>query len=111
DEFTVTRDAAKVVKDSATRVVNPWHERSSSQSPKGVGLVIRLSKSPRTYLLHDVEFFKTPSWTEGKAPARIVTSKDKGYASWKKQVPSLRFDAIELGTEAGIDILLYWDGR
>jgi len=112
DEFTVTRDAAKVARDSATRLVNPWHEKQSSQpSPKSVGLVIRLSRTPQTYLLHDAEFFKTPIWTEGKPAVRIVTKKDKGYAAWKKQVPALRFDALELGTEAGIDILLYWDGH
>ena len=111
DQFTVTRDAAKAGREPATRLANPWHERSSSQSPKGVGLVIRLSRLSQTYLLHDADFFKTPSWTESKPPARVITKKDKGYAAWKKQVPALKADAIELGTEAGIDILLYWDGR
>ena len=113
DEFTVTRDAAKAAKDSTARLVNPWHEKQHSAlpSPKGIGLAIRLSRTPQAYLLHDAEFFRTPIWTEGKPPARVVTKKDKGYAAWKKQVSALRFDAIELGTEAGIDILLYWDGR
>ena len=112
DEFKVTHQAEKVAKESGTRVVNPWHEkRSSAQSAKGLGLVIRLSRTPQTYLLHDAEFFNTPSWKEGQSLARVITKKDKGYAAWKKQVPALRGDAVELGTEAGIDILLYWDGR
>ena len=109
DEFSTTRDAAKVARDPKVRVVDPWHQEK--QSPKGFGLVVRLSRTPQTFLLFDAEFFKTPSWNEGKPPVRVVTKKDKAYAGWKKQVPGLKGDAIELGTEAGIDILLYWDGR
>jgi hypothetical protein len=113
DEFKVTREAEKLSKDSGVRLVNPWHAQKSSanSSPKGLALLVRLTRQPQTFLLHDADFFKTPSWQEGKPPIRVITKKDKGYAAWKKQVPALRADAIELGTEAGIDILLYWDGR
>jgi hypothetical protein len=112
DEFKITREAEKVAKESGIRVVNPWQEkRASKQSPKGLGLVIRLSRQPQTFLLHDADFFRTPIWEEGDPPVRVITKKDRKYADWKKQVPVLRGDAIELGTEAGIDILLYWDGR
>ena len=113
DEFTVTREADKVAKQPGIRVVNPWQEKSSSgkSAPKGLGLLIRLSRTPQKFLLWDADFFNTPSWKEAKPPAQVVTKKDKGYAAWKKQVPALKADAIELGTEAGIDILLYWDGR
>jgi hypothetical protein len=112
DEFNVTHEAEKIAKEAGVKLANPWHEkRSSSQSAKGLGLVIHLSRAPQKYLLQDAEFFNTPSWKEGQSLARVITKKDKGYAAWKKQVPALRADAIELGTEAGIDILLYWDGR
>lgn len=112
DEFKVTPEAEKVAKDSGVRVANPWQEKSSGKtSPKGLALVIRLTRQPQTFLLHDPDFFKTPIWKEGEPPVRVITKKDKGYAAWKKQVPALRADAIELGTEAGIDILLYWDGH
>jgi hypothetical protein len=111
DEFTITREAEKVAKESGVRLVNPWLETGGSkESPKGPGLVIRLSRAPQKFLVHDFEFFKVTSWKR-EPPTRIVTKKDKGYAAWKKQVPALRADAIVLGTEAGIDILLYWDGR
>ncbi|HVF72666.1 MAG TPA: hypothetical protein VM940_13765 [Chthoniobacterales bacterium] len=112
DEFTVTRDAAKVAKEPGVKVSNPWAEqRPSKKSPKGVGLVIRLTRTPQNFLVHDAEFFSSPMWIEGKPAVRVITKKDKQYKDWKKQVPALRGDAIELGTEAGIDILLYWDGR
>jgi hypothetical protein len=70
-----------------------------------------LTRTPQKFLVHDAEFFRTPSWLESKPPLRVISKKDKRYAAWKKQVPALRGDAIELGTEAGIDILLYWEGR
>jgi hypothetical protein len=112
DEFTVTREAEKVAKKPEVRLVDPWQERQQSkQSPRGVGLVIRLSRAAQTFLVHDADFFATPIWKESKAPARVITKTDRKYAGWKKQVPALRADAIELETEAGIDILLYWDGR
>jgi hypothetical protein len=113
DEFKVTREAEKVTKDAGVRVVNPWQEKKSSvkSSPKGLALIIRLTRQPQTFLLHDADFFRTPIWKEAKPPLNVITKKDKGYAAWKKLVPALRGDAIELGTEAGIDILLYWDGR
>jgi hypothetical protein len=112
DEFTITREAEKVVKKPEVRLADPWQERHpSKQSPKGVGLVIRLSRAPQTFLVHDADFFTTPIWKESKSPARVITKKDRKYAGWKKQVPALRADVIELETEAGIDILLYWDGR
>ena len=40
-----------------------------------------------------------------------IARTDKRYREWKKQVPALKGDAIQLGTEAGIDILLYWNGK
>jgi hypothetical protein len=112
DEYTITREAEKVAKQSAVKVVNPWLEmRKSTKSPKGLGLVIGLSKARQKFLVHDAEFFSSPMWKEGEPALRLITKKDKQYADWKKQVPDLRGDAIEIGTEAGINILLYWDGR
>ena len=112
DEVTTTREAEKVAKESGVKLSNPWEKTlRSKKSPKGFGLVIRLTQKPQKFLLHDAEFFDTPYWIGGKPPFRVVTKKDKKYRDWKKQVPALKGDAIELGTEAGIDILLYWDGR
>ena len=112
DQFTITRDAQKVAKEAGVRVVNPWQKRGASKrSPKGMGLVVRLTRSPQSFLLCDPDFFDTPSWKEGQKLTKVITKKDKSYADWKKKVPGLKADAIELGTEAGIDILLYWDGK
>jgi hypothetical protein len=50
-------------------------------------------------------------WMEAKPPVRVITKQDRRFGGWKKKVPALKGDAIELGTEAGIDIFLYWDGK
>src|SRR4051812_44722041 len=109
DQLKVTREAEKVARESGVRLANPW--KTSKKAPAGFGLVIQLTRAPQKFLVHDPEFFDTPMWKEGKEAPRVITKKDKAYAGWKKQVPALRGDAIQLGTEAGIDILLYWDGR
>ena len=109
DEFTTTREAAKVAKESGVRVANPW--KTSKKTPAGFGLVVGLTKSPQKFLVHDPEFFSSPMWKEGAPAVKVITKKDKAYAGWKKEVPALKGDAIQVGTEAGIDILLYWDGK
>ena len=112
DDFTIIRNAAKEARAEGIRVLNPWQERSASKpTPKGLGLRIRLSRASQTYLLQDRDFFSTPMWTEGKPAVKVITRKDSQYSAWKKQAPGLQGDAIELGTEAGIDILLYWNGK
>ncbi|HKP92271.1 MAG TPA: hypothetical protein VJS88_00105 [Chthoniobacterales bacterium] len=112
DEFDVTREAEKVASGAGVRAVNLWQSRGSArQPPQGLGLVVRLTAAPQTFLFYDADFFSTPIWVNGKPPARVVSKNDPGYSAWKKRVGTLRGDAIQLGTEAGIDILLYWDGR
>lgn len=112
DEFEVTREAEKVAGNPGVRAVNLWQSRGSArETPKGLGLVVRLTRAPQTFLFYDGDFFSTPIWMNGNAPARVISKNDPDYSAWKKQVRALTGDAIELGTEAGIDILLYWDGR
>jgi hypothetical protein len=111
DEFTVTREAEKVAKEAGVRLANPWLEvRKSKKSPKGLGLVIRLSRASQKFLVHDAEFFSSPMWADDRY-IHVITKKDPLYKTWKKNVPAMKNDAVQLSTEAGIDILLYWDGQ
>ncbi len=114
DEFTITRDSAKAAKTPGVRLANPWEEVSPDRQPaKGLGFIIRLSREARTYLVNDASFFNGLMWLEEK-PEKcmdIITRKDRRYRDWKKQVPALKADAIQVCTEPGIDILLYWNGK
>jgi hypothetical protein len=68
DEFTLTREIDKVASDSGVRLVNPWNTAKASKKPaKALGFIVRLSRTPQTYLLHDADFFDTPIWKEGKS--------------------------------------------
>ena len=111
DELTIIRDAAKAAKEVRVVVVNPWQQAASSSRPKGLGFVIRLSRTGQRYLLHDSEYLSTPMWEEQKARVETVGRNDPRYREWKKEVSALKGDAIQLDTEAGINILLYWDGK
>src|SRR5829696_2234379 len=85
DDFAIIRDASKEARADGIKVANPFEVSSNSkQKPKGLGLRVRLSRKPQTYLLHDAEFFSTPMWTENKAAAKVITKKDSGYRAWKK---------------------------
>ena len=114
DEFTITRDSAKAAKVSGVRLANPWEDvLPNKKPPKGLGFIIRLSREPQTYLLNDASFFNSLMWVERKPEVfmQIITKQDRRYRDWKKQVPALKADAIQFGTEEGTDILLYWTGK
>ena len=112
DQFTITHDAAKAAKEAGIVLVNPWRKSGSAKpKPEGLGFIVRLSRVGKRYLLCDPEFLSTPAWKEQKPPVETITKTDPRYRAWKKEVPALKGDVIQLGTEAGIDILLYWDGK
>ncbi len=50
-----------------------------------------------------------PIWVLKKG-SNLAVNRVK-YSSWLKEFPALKGDAIIMGTEAGIDILLYWNGK
>ena len=111
DEFKPTRDAGALAGGKDVRLVDPWSEKSAAkQVPKGLCLFVRLSRKPQSYLVHG-PLFDTPIWSQKPLPLKIIGTKDRAYAGWKKEAPEMRGDGIELGTEAGIDILLYWNGK
>ena len=117
DQFTITHDAAKAAKEAGAVLVNPWKKKNSSLNTQPstlngtLGFIVRLSRVGKRYVICDPEFLGTPIWKEQKPPVETIVKTDQRYREWKKEVPALKGDAIQLGTEAGIDILLYWDGK
>ena len=111
DEFKPTRDAAALAGRKDVRIVDPWSQKSATrQARKGLCFFARLSREPQSYLLHG-ELFTTPIWSQKPLPLKIIGTKDRAYSAWKKQAPAMKGDGIQLDTEAGIDILLFWDGK
>jgi hypothetical protein len=111
DTFEFARGAVALRHAKDARVVDPWsNETARRATGEGVCLCVRLSRERRSYLIRS-EFFSAAFWQREPRPLKIIRPKDRAYAAWKKSAPGLKGDAIQLGTEAGIDILLYWNGH
>lgn len=102
-------------------VLDPW--RTRRPSPAGPGtLALAILHGGREglhapplgrYLLTDQEFFATPIWQTPPLKDLIgLVSKPRASRQGRRTLPRpAKGDAIRVATEAGIDTLLYWDGR
>lgn len=63
-------------------------------------------------LVQNRRFFSTPIWDADPPPlALLARAAPEARVFAGRQTLRWRGDGILLGTEAGVDILLYWDGR
>jgi hypothetical protein len=93
------------------KLLSPWGIPKAFKPPIALALYIRHGGKAGEFLLHNRDYLDTPTWREAKPlPISVVKKGTPDYRSWQRQLPKLRGDAILLPTEAGIDILLYWDG-
>ena len=103
------------------RVLNPWgYESENSTKPSTLALAIIHGSSDGwdtlapmgRFLLVDREYFSTPIW-EGSQDSPLSLKRRRLSGSKGRVVlPKMaKGDAVSLGTEAGIDIVLYWDGK
>jgi hypothetical protein len=107
------------------RVTDPWDKRPASLGRTGMPVALGISQgsrpgdSCRRFLLVNRDFFATPLWTAylagqtGTEPPAlsILTQGSPKHRQWQRKFRALAGDAAELATEAGIDILLYWQGK
>jgi hypothetical protein len=102
-------------------VLNPWHlESTSSNAASVLALAVvhgssegwdTLTPSGR-FLLADKEFFSTPIWEQSAGAPISLMKKHLTMPARRVVLPKMaKGDAVGLGTEAGIDIVLYWDGK
>lgn len=76
---------------------------SPAHGPQKTALAIAMGNG-RKFLVEDGDFFTTPIWSAAKPPLGIAR---RGTFKGFRQ----RGDVVVLGTEAGIDTALYWDGK
>ncbi len=102
------------------KVLNPWgYESKDSSGTSGLALVIihgtsagwDSSNSPGTYLLTDRDFFSTPIWEAKQDGLLSVVKKSAKRGKRLSSGKMAMGDTINLATEAGIDVTLYWDGK
>jgi hypothetical protein len=95
---------------SNVKVLNLWQSTTNPASKSALALLIQGSRNSTFYLLRYDPYFSSPIWQEAKLPVAVVKRNGSGYQQWRSQIPTLKGDGIILGTEAGIDTLVYWDG-
>lgn len=94
------------------RAVDPWRRQLRPFDPAALALVIDRGRGGAGCLLiQNRRFFATPIWEEGPSPVQILPRHSAPARAWLRAARGWRGDAVLLGTEAGVDILLYWDGR
>jgi hypothetical protein len=101
-------------------VLNPWSiQKPPHGRPSGLALAVLhggrkgWDQPLGRYLLGDREFFTTPIWQDA-APQGLVgiIRKPRATREGRRRLPRpAKGDAIRIATEAGIDTLLYWDGK
>jgi hypothetical protein len=87
-----------------------WGARDLDERGEPLALAIVHTRSHQKFLIHGNSFFGSPIWREHEVPlhlARRSSNKAKGLLS---HVSLSRRDALVVGTEAGIETFLYFDG-
>lgn len=99
------------------RRLNPWGYNKTQPSALALAIVHGSAAGWDTetplarFIVGDKDFFSTPIWT-GTSDTPMSLKKKRLTKGQRSGLPRLaKGDAVALGTEAGIDILLYWDGK
>lgn len=95
-------------------VRDPWRNRQQAFDPAVMALVLAAGggmPSAGCTVIQNRRFFATPIWEEAAKPVRILPRSDPEAQAWRQVVRHWRGDGILLGTEAGVEVLLYRDGR
>lgn len=106
-------------KPSRVVIDNPWDQKPGRINKKGQSVALLISHGEKKgdckrYLLVDQDYFATTIWVsfldgdDVGSPIGPVNLGSPKFKKWKREVPQLKGDGIELYTEAGIEILLYW---
>lgn len=56
-------------------------------------------------------YFDTPIWTARYTPLKLARRGSKTFRYFNEQERRIKNDVIVVGTEAGIDTALYWNGK
>jgi hypothetical protein len=92
------------------RLLNFW-DTKPFLTPIPLAFSLKNSRDRQEFLIYSAGYFQSPLWQQPRLPIRIVQRGTAEHGRWQQQVKAFKGDGIVLGTEAGIDTLLYWDGR
>jgi len=93
-----------------TRRTNPFGKRGLAGGGEPLALAIAHASGER-WLVHDSAFFATPIWQSSPLPIEPARRGTKAHRDAVAAGAKPRGDLLLLGTEAGIDVALFWNGR
>lgn len=98
--------------DTRGRAVDPWQGSGRPYDAHRLALVIERGRgAPGCLVIQNRRFFATPIWEGGDVPVHILRRGTPEALGWRRVARGWRGDGVLLGTEAGVDLLLFWDGR
>lgn len=119
DQLQIVAAESNFKKSSSMVIDNPWDGIAGRIDKKGQNVALLITHGGKKgdckrYLLVDQDYFATTIWVsfldgdDVGSPIGPVNLGSPKFKKWKREVPQLKGDGIELYTEAGIEILLYW---
>jgi len=112
DTVTIVSVATgKVLPGDITVISNLWHTSWHANQAALRAIAIVLGKQNRKFLITGPDYFDSPIWSEKQLPLSVAKRGSKAFKEFQKQEKRIRSDILVLGTEAGIDTALYWNGK
>lgn len=103
---------AGAVPEVRGRATDPWRRVQRPPDPQTAMLVVDRGRgSAACVLIQNRRFFATPIWEDGPPPVGVLQRSSAQARTWRGMTRGWRGEGVLLGTEAGVDLLLYWDGR
>src|ERR1700752_2081246 len=115
--FSGAGSAKAVIAADATVSSKLFHSRPLGAHEAKLALAIVPAKGGRKFLITGYQgegvsgFFGSPIWGEKSAPLAIAKRGSPAFADFQRQEKHIRNDVLVVGTEAGIDTALYWNGK
>jgi hypothetical protein len=91
-------------------VIDRLFGSGAARGPRKIALAFAMGNG-RKFIVSDGDFFATPVWSQTPPPLGIARRGSAQFDSFKAQEKRITNDIAVLGTEAGIDVALYWNGR
>jgi hypothetical protein len=109
--YVVSVSSGSTLPPDVTVVSGLWSStwRASSSTKRALAIVV--GKPQRKFLIADPDYFDTPIWSEKQLPLAVAKRGTKPFREFQVQEKRIQHDILVLGTEAGIDTTLYWNGK
>ncbi len=106
-----------VIRSDVTISSKLFQSQPLGSHAENLALGIVLAKGKRKFLITGYQgegvsdFFGSPIWREKSVPLSVAKRGSRTFLEFQRQEKHIRNDVLVVGTEAGIDTVLYWNGK